>query len=67
MRMDCCELILSLVNTDPFGFLYQLHALCQFAILPEEATLNNFDVVGRRLRSSHRRLVQARHLRWVGM
>jgi hypothetical protein len=67
MRMDCCELVLSFVNTHPFRCVFSLHALCQFAVLPQEATLDNFDVVGRRLRSSRRRLVQARHLRWVGM
>jgi hypothetical protein len=35
--------------------------------LPQKATLDNLKAVGRWLKSSHRRLVQARHERWVGM
>lgn len=42
-------------------------ALCQLAVLSQKAALDNLNVVGRWLRSSHRRLVQARHERWIGM
>ena len=67
MRMDCCELTLDCGQYMLCAPSWLLDILCKFAVLSQKATLDNFNVVGRRLSSSHRRLVQARHERRIGM
>lgn len=66
MRIDCCEFVLECSQYTSHIKMYFSSLLCELAILAQKAPFDSFDVVGRRLRSN-RRLIQARHERWIGM